>query len=72
MATILRYVREIIPIAIKEIVDGNVERSPIEGSCNGCSYKTICGGVEEGEERASNTDNSPLNVIFDEGENYGD
>ncbi len=72
MATILRYVREIIPIAIKEIVDGNVERSPIAGSCSGCSYKTICGGVEEGEERASNTDNSPLNVIFDEGENYGD
>jgi hypothetical protein len=72
MANVLRYIKEVVPLAIKEIVEGNVARSPIEGSCANCSYKATCGGVEEGDEREYLSANSPLNVAFDEGGENGD
>lgn len=72
MANVLRYVKEVVPIAIKEIVEGNVARSPIEGSCANCAYRATCGGIEEGDEREYLSANSPLNVAFDEGGENGD
>lgn len=71
MASILTYVEHIIPLAIKEIGEGYIEKVPVEGACVNCSYKAICGGVGEDDEREILSVNSPLFVKY-EGENNGD
>lgn len=73
MAVILRYVRKVIPLAIKEIGEGYLEKVPAEGSCEHCSFRQVCGGAKEGMEREISSVNSPLKVKFeDEGESDGD
>lgn len=72
MDIILKYVQKVIPVAIKEIGDGYIDRAPIKGSCEHCGYKAICGGAKDGMEREERTQNTPLAVNMDEeGEGNG-
>ncbi len=58
------YVGKIIPIALKEIEEGYIERSPLtKDTCKHCAYKPICGGAKEGQIRAKG-DVTPLEVSF--------
>ncbi len=66
MGKILEYVQRIIPIAIKEIGDGYIDKVPTKGTCNNCSYKSICGGAKEGMEREVLSVNTPLAVAMEE------
>ncbi|MBQ8177884.1 MAG: PD-(D/E)XK nuclease family protein [Clostridia bacterium] len=68
MTKILEYVQKIIPIAIKEIGEGYIEKVPTKGTCDNCGYKAICGGAKEGMEREVLSQNTPLAVTTEEDE----
>ncbi len=48
MHAMVEYSIKIVEQAIKEILDGNTQISPIEDSCKFCEYKSICGVDESG------------------------
>ena len=47
MQNMINYSIKIVEQAIKEILNGNTQISPIEDSCKFCEYKSIC-GIDEG------------------------
>ncbi len=44
---ICNYVKKLSELALTEIIEGYVEKSPYEHKCEYCLYKTICGEVNE-------------------------
>ncbi len=64
IASILKYVEKIIPIAIEEIGNGYIEKAPLGNKCEFCYHKEICGGAPEDEIREDRGVNTPLKVIY--------
>ncbi len=58
----LRYLEKLIPVAIDEIEEGYVAKSPFKNGCEHCSYKNVCGGATEGLVRAKVESRTPLSV----------
>ncbi len=75
LGAIIKYVEKLIPIALEEVGNGNIEKAPLgEGLCTNCSMRSVCGGCAEGDERKLRTSNTPLAVVYPEEteENKGD
>ena len=66
LLALMRYVETIIPMAMEEIIEGNVEKSPLGEKCAGCQYKAICGGCAEDDTRELKVANNPLKVVYPE------
>ena len=66
LLAVMRYVETIIPMAMEEIIEGNVEKSPLGEKCAGCQYKAICGGCAEDDTRELKVANNPLKVVYPE------
>ncbi len=59
---ILCYLEKVIPIAIDEIEEGYIAKSPFDKGCDYCAYKNVCGGATEGLVRAKVESRTPLDV----------
>ncbi|MBO5773333.1 MAG: PD-(D/E)XK nuclease family protein, partial [Clostridia bacterium] len=63
----ITYVEKLIPIALEEIGNGNVEKAPIgKDACEHCYVRVACGGCEEGDEREERPACTPLKVDIPE------
>ena len=63
---ILRYVSSIIPLAIEEIGNGYIEKTPLGDKCEHCQHRVICGGAFEEDVREVRSANTPLSVVYPE------
>ncbi len=44
---VCRYVNTLVENACKQILEGNILATPIDGTCNYCGYKNVCGFDKE-------------------------
>ena len=62
MNHVMAYLEQLIPLALEEIGNGYIEKSPLGEGCKYCYYKDACGGTLESEFREHGTGNTPLYV----------
>jgi len=70
LCAIVDYNIEIAGIALKEILEGNIEKLPLENSCNWCKYLLVCGGAES--ENCRETSSGKLPLAGSDGKEVGD
>ncbi|HPO53966.1 MAG TPA: hypothetical protein PLW76_05645, partial [Clostridia bacterium] len=70
LSAIVDYNIEIAGIALKEILEGNIEKLPLENSCNWCKYLLVCGGAES--ENCRETSSGKLPLAGSDGKEVGD
>ena len=57
------YAVKAVEVAIKEIIDGNTKVSPVDGACQFCEYKYICGKTDDLSYRTKKSRISPSDFL---------
>lgn len=63
---VCKYVNTLVQNACEQIIDGNILASPINGACNYCSYKNVCGFDKEQGRKVSEITKETIIEAIDE------
>ena len=63
LLSMTNYAVKAVEVAIKEIVDGNTKVSPVDGVCQFCEYKYICGKTDDLSYRTKKSRISPSDFL---------